>query len=440
VYFSARKGLEYRSLDVKLDVAAGQTTKKTIQLTRWIDMSKRGWYAADVHLHYFDPPSVRFEMEAEGITVADVLVMNHYGAITARKYFTGAPDPISDARHLVYYNEEFRHNQLGHLGLLNLKSLVEPISTGYLGSSQPQLFRGAHFDLFDERGRRGADAVSPDRLLIDAMRETHRQGGLVNLAHLRDELEFALDAALGQLDVVDVLTDTKLGEALTFWYHMLNCGLRLPATAGTDRAEPHIPVGHQRTYARLRFPFSNDNWVEAIRKGASFVTNGPMIQVTAEGLGPGEELSLAGPGRIKIAARAESQLPFQRLEVVQNGEVVRSVNADASGRRAELVFEREIHGPVWIAARAMGSRHSEIMFYPHPEWSHPVVAHTSPVYVKYQKDRLAIPASARYLLDRVHRLEGWAKEQAYFANAEARDEALRTIARGIDFYRAIAEK
>ncbi len=437
---SVRKGLEYRSLDLKFDVAAGRTTKETVKLTRWADMPKRGWYAADVHLHYFDPPSVRFEMEAEDVVVADVLVMNHYGAITARKYFTGAPDPISDANHLIYYNEEFRHNQLGHLGLLNLKSLVEPISIGGLGSSQPQFFRGAHFDLSDEHGKRRADAASPDRLLIEAMRETHRQGGLVNLAHLRDELEFALDAALGQLDTVDILTDTKIDEALTFWYHMLNCGLRLPATAGTDRAEPHIPIGHQRTYARLSFPFSNDDWVEAIRKGASFVTNGPMIQLTAEKLGPGEELVLSRPGKIRIVAHAESQLPIQKLEIVQNGEVVRSANADPCGCRAETAFDLMIQGPAWIAARVMGAKHPEIMYYPHPEWSHPVVAHTSPIYVKYGHSRLAVPASARYLLGRMHKLEAWARDEAYFANAAARDEALLTIAKGSQFYRSIAEK
>jgi hypothetical protein len=440
VHVEVRKGLEYRSLSLDLDVPPGGTAKKTVTLTRWIDMPKRGWYAADVHLHYFDPPSVRYEMQAEDIAVANVLVMNHYGAITARKFFTGAPDPISESHHLVYYNEEFRHNDLGHLGLLNLKRLVDPISTGYLGSSQPQLFRGAHFDLFGEDGRHRADATSPDRLLIDAMRETHRQGGFVNQAHLRDQLEFALDAALGGLDAVDILTDTKIEEALTYWYHMLNCGIRMPATAGTDRAEPHLPIGHQRTYTRLHFPFSNKDWIEAIGKGASFVTNGPMIELTAGELGPGEELKLDGPRKIRITARAESQLPFEKLDIIQNGEVIRSVHADAAGRRAEVVLDQMIQGPAWIAARAMGSRNPEIMFYPHPQWSHPVVAHTSPIYIRYAKAPVAVPASARYLLNRVRQLERWAREDAYFGSESAKDNALQTIAAGAEFYRRIAER
>jgi hypothetical protein len=221
---------------------------------------------------------------------------------------------------------------------------------------------------------------------------------------------------------------------------MLNCGMRMPATAGTDRAEPHLPIGHQRTYTRLRFPFSNEDWVQAIRKGASFVTNGPMIELTAGKLGPGEELALTGPRKIRIVARAESQLPFEKLEIIRNGEVIRSVTADAAGRRAEVVMDHMIDGPAWIAARAMGSRNPELMFYPHPHWSHPVVAHTSPVYIRYANTPLAVPASARYLLNRVAKLEHWARDDAYFGDSSAKDHALQTIAEGAEFYRKIAGK
>ncbi len=80
------------------------------------------------------------------------------------------------------------------------------------------------------------------------------------------------------------------------------------------------------------------------------------------------------------------------------------------------------------------------MFYPHPQWSHPVVAHSSPIYIRYANTPLAVPASARYLLNRVHKLEAWVREDAYFGNVSAKDQALRTIAEGAEFYRRIAEK
>jgi hypothetical protein len=46
-----------------------------------------------------------------------------------REFFRGEPDPVSSARHVVYWNEEFRATLRGHMTLLNLKRLVEPIMT-----------------------------------------------------------------------------------------------------------------------------------------------------------------------------------------------------------------------------------------------------------------------------------------------------------------------
>jgi hypothetical protein len=69
-----------------------------------------------------------------------------------------------------------------------------------------------------------------------------------------------------------------------------------------------------------------------------------------------------------------------------------------------------------------------------------VVAHTSPIYIRYANTRLAIPASARYLLNRVAKLERWAREDAYFGDASAKNHALQTIAEGAEFYRRIAQK
>jgi hypothetical protein len=267
------------------------------------------------------------------------------------------------------------------------------------------------------------------------MRETHRQGGMVNWAHLRDELEFALDAALGELDTVDILTDTKIPETLIFWYHLLNCGFRLPATAGTDRADPHIPVGHQRVYTSLEGPLNYDGWIETIRRGASFVTNGPMVELTVDGAGPGSEIEASTPRALWVRAEANSQLPFERLEIIVNGRVVRSALASSSGRRARLVFELPLKGPAWVAARALGSHHREIMYYGHPEWAHPVVGHTNPVWVHSGGERLVVRESAEFLLDRVLKLEAWASEEAYFGDEARRQEALATIRRGIDFYR-----
>ena len=83
--------------------------------------------------------------------------------------------------------------------------------------------------------------------------------------------------------------------------------------------------------------------------------------------------------------------------------------------------------------RCIGTKHPEIIYYPHP-----VFAHTSPVYVQYRDERIEKSESAGYLLEFMRRLESWAREEAYFGNEGKKEEALSTIRRGMDFYRRIA--
>jgi hypothetical protein len=42
------------------------------------------------------------------------------------------------------------------------------------------------------------------------------------------------DAALGVVDAVEVVSCADDRGAVVLWHHLLNCGLRLAATAGTD--------------------------------------------------------------------------------------------------------------------------------------------------------------------------------------------------------------
>ena len=71
----------------------------------------------------------------------------------------------------------------------------------------------------------------------------------------------------------------------TRWYRYLNCGYRVAAVGGTDKMSAGMPVGGVRTYARLdrNRPFNFGNWAEAVRKGRTFTTSGPLIDLTVVG-------------------------------------------------------------------------------------------------------------------------------------------------------------
>jgi len=97
-----------------------------------------------------------------------------------------------------------------------------------------------------------------------------------------------------------------------------------------------------------------------------------------------------------------------------------------------------LYRPRATPLRGAFKRHPELIYYPHPQWSKPVFAHTNPVYVLYRDQKIAKPGSARYLLERMDRLESWALHDAYFDEDARKEEALRTIRSGKELYRRIA--
>ena len=437
IRISIRRGLEYTPIDEELHLEAGQTLRRTFELKRWVHMEREGWHSGDTHIHMLDPPSALFEMQAEDLRVGNILVLHHLGKDYSREHFRGELDPISDSRHLVYYNEEYRNQTLGHVSFLNLKRLVEPISTGGLAVPGATVYRYSFLRPSRQGFPRHGQPGRPDApLLVEAMRETHRQGGLVNWAHLRPaQMEFPIDMVFGEIDTADILTHTRLPQTLKLWYHLLNCGFRLPATAGTDRIGPEEPLGHQRVYVKLADPLTYPGWIEGLRQGRSFVTNGPMVSLSVDGRGPGEELKLSRRKVLRIEARGRSLRPFERLEIVVNGKVVASAPARAQGRRAELSLDYPADQSLWVAARCMGGSPEETSI-----WTHPLFAHTNPVHIDYPGRDLAEAESGCYLLDFLKPLEQWAREEAYFENRQQQDQALATIRQGMDFYRNLCNR
>src|SRR5262249_27603225 len=136
-------------------------------------------------------------------------------------------------------------------------------------------------------------------------------------------------------------------------------------------------LGHPRTYARLEAgqEFSYKNWVEAVRAGRTFVTNGPMLFLTVNAQDPGGVIDLpAGTTPVPVRAEARSLAPSDHLEVVANGRVVGRV--DATGDPASALLDADVPLPEggWLVARCWGP-YDDAM----EQWT---AAQTSPVYVR----------------------------------------------------------
>src|SRR4029453_17618080 len=85
------------------------------------------------------------------------------------------------------------------------------------------------------------------------------------------------------------------------------------------------PLGVGRVYVNCPGGFGYDAWVRGLDRGESFVTTGPMLLVRVDGKNPGTTFeSLAGK-QYRITGEALSELPLDRIEVVINGEVAKSI-------------------------------------------------------------------------------------------------------------------
>jgi len=417
----AFRGIEYLEARVDVEVPAGRGTTARVELERWTDPPSRGWWGGESHIHanygygqwYNTPATIRLQAEGEGLNLANMVVANaDTDGIFDREFFRGEPDPVSSPRHIVYWNEEFRATLWGHMTLYNLKRLVEPIMTGFKDTTNP-------WDV-------------PTNADIAA--QVHLQGGHVNYTHpLRggDPMlapyaakALPVDVALDKIDSLDI--NGSYNGTVPLWHRLLNCGFRLPASAGTDvflnRLRGRGLPGGDRAYVRLEGPFSYDAWVKALKAGRSFVTNGPMIEFTANGQSLGETIALAKIGDVTIHAKADAAATLSRLEVVHNGVVVAEGSPDASGRSSTLDRTIRIETSGWLGARVHGTGN--------------VQAHTSPIYVEVAGKPASSKADAAYFLEWIDRLEAKFTADDRVPNAEFRAH----VKRQLDAARAVYRK
>ena len=133
-----------------------------------------------------------------------------------------------------------------------------------------------------------------------------------------------------------------------------------------------------------------------------------------------------GKARLRVRARAISQEPYEVLEILVNGKVVRSVKPGPAAAREAVVDEAiEVERGGWIAARAHGRA---MLPYGATWWMMPVFAHTSPVYLEMAGRPADARESAGVLLEQLGYLERWAAERARFPTAENKREAMAMVA------------
>jgi hypothetical protein len=176
-------------------------------------------------------------------------------------------------------------------------------------------------------------------------------------------------------------------------------------------------------FVQVGAKFNYESWLAGLRAGRTFISNGPLLQLEVNAAGPGSVVESKGP--LRVSARALSRVPFERLEIVCDGEVVASQTA-IDGQEAKIEREIAIEGARWMAARAAGTTATRL--------GYPVFAHTNPIYIRAGGPPRRRAEAARALVKQIEAGIGSIRKTCRFASGADQAIALGRFERGKQYY------
>ncbi len=397
-------GLNEKLFNQVADIAEGATTEVRAELKPVLfnETPHEYWVASDLHVHMNYGGSYRNEQEylirqgeAEGMDVLNELTVNKEQRFPdiAFVQFADTDHPkhpdVRDPQIQVIQGQEFHTSYWGHRGILGLKDhLLLPGYAGYPNTAAASLFP-MNADVYDMAKLQGAlvGAVHPFDDVPDPFAKPAER--------ITDELP--VDVALGKLDYLEIVGFSDHKATAAVWYKLLNLGFKLPAGAGTDATMNYAApirgtVGQDRVYVWTPgWPSTIELWMDGLKQGRTFATNGPLLEFKLGGEMVGSELKFdRAQGAVAFTAKLRSIVPVDHLELVCNGKVVQELKLVETRDSADLSGTIPITESGWCVLRAWSEKAE------YPLMDKYAYATTSPVYVTVGGKRAYAKADADY--------------------------------------------
>ncbi|MFX0556509.1 CehA/McbA family metallohydrolase [Maribacter sp. CXY002] len=338
-----------QSKEIELQEGA---SKVEINLNRIWDANKEGWYSADNHFHLnyggtnqLDPEDIRLDLKAEDIDFAFPLVANLGNRLLEQDLFGWQNEDLP----IISFGQEVRSHFLGHLNLIGTKNLYWP------------WVWGPGYDIH------GAD----DRLNAETLRFAREQGGLGGYVHpvsIKEPfkegggryvpISLVADAVMEEIDMLEVgcLWTDEIGTA-SLWHEILNLGIPIALSAGSDvmnNIYRTMAIGSTRLYVKPEGELTVENYLDALKKGRSFMSNGPQIIFTVDDHNVGDVATIKkNKARWKLIVH--SPVSYDKVEIFINGEVV-AIKKSKNGTSETYSGSIEIPKGGWVTARVSGSK------------------------------------------------------------------------------------
>lgn len=398
--FVVERGHEYRDQSGHFVIERDATDNKTIELHRFVDMKKLGWWSGDLQsnrplrdvpllmhgddlsflgaVSWSDKTNVWKDrkpselIQRVGSERAFDAMTGHLSMAGGSFQAFGMPSPLttSTKRPLAIQYAKQARRTAKHL------TIAEPTSW-----ELPIWLASGYFDSFN----------------------------LMSPALQRDSLPKKLPPGKNR---DKVLYPDPYGQgrwAQTIYYHILNCGYHLPPAASSGTGVALNPIGYNRIYVNCREKFTVDGWFEGLKQGRAVVTNGPLLIPKVNGQPPGFEIRgyQGEEVELEIALTLHTREKVSYLEIVKNGEPIEEIRLDqwvaAKGKLPKVKFQKS----GWMLIRAVTDNASTYRY-----------ASTAPYYVNFDDRKRISRRSVEFFVD-------WLDE--WYANQSDRsDESAAT--------------
>ncbi|WP_433225054.1 CehA/McbA family metallohydrolase [Microtetraspora malaysiensis] len=427
------RGMEYDWAETTVVPEPWGETRVELTPERIYDAAARGWYGADLHVHLnwagdlVAPPAAAALMQhGEDLHVLNLVAGNVSGERVydreALQHWAGRDLPWSDAGHIARMGVEYRNDLFGHVHAFGVTAPPMRYHTGFGGEADWPPNGAACGEMRETGAVLGyahpfhRSIATPEDIIAEGRRNCSARAVVV-------------DAALGLVDGMELLHFSDIEGTVEVYRRLIGAGNRLTALAGTDsmlsftRQETvSSPPGWERVYARLDGPLTAEAYATAVRRGRTFATTGPWLELSVDGHQIGDTLNLSPGDRVTVRARAIGP-------EVEGVEIRTADGVLAEGGGGELTAALTVTEPTYLVAVASGGGHRRSL---HRQ----VYAHTSPIYLDVGGRHVARGEDVRWCLRWLVLLEELVRGQARLEGEGQLRDHLDLIEKARAVYRA----
>jgi hypothetical protein len=419
--FEMEHGPEYKVRYGNFQLERDSRDTKVVDLHRVVNMRKENWYAGDLHLSR-EPQELELLMRAEELDVAADVTWWNKKSLWEKKPLPQEPlGRYADGRAAQLVDG--RDERAG--ASLLLLRMTKPLIPGDGGGEFPSPF--------------------------EIIRQAREQAGCHVAARSATLWDLPTLIAAGQIDSLLIGSESLEREALqdapkwekprdgslypgfpgagrwpqAVYFHLLNCGLRIPPAAGSGSGLAANPAGYNRAYVYCE-AFTTDAWWQGLKEGRTVITNGPLLRPLVNGQPPGHvfQTEKGKTVELSIALNLATREKIEYLEVIKDGRVIHETRLDewakAGGKLPTVTFERS----GWLAIRAVTNASKTYRF-----------ALTAPYHVEIGYERTISKQSAQFFLDwlterarRITLAPGEQREAVMLPHRQAREFWQRKVA------------